>query len=79
MSSHSNQTIDLEAIKSKFNKYKGGCLKLEKNDDSGIALMCLSSPGRRNSFSGEMMVQMSELLTELEKWQKVVHLFTQTT
>lgn len=71
MANEREETIDLNSIKSKFIKFKGGDLKLEKNDDSGIALLCLNSHGRKNAFSGQMMVQFSDILSELEEWKMV--------
>lgn len=48
-----------------------GHLKLTMNDETGVALLCINSPSRKNAFSGFMMAQFSDLLDQLEQWDKV--------
>nr|XP_027205782.1 ethylmalonyl-CoA decarboxylase-like [Dermatophagoides pteronyssinus] len=47
-----------------------GRLELSMDDSSGIAILCINSPQRKNAFSGYMMAQFSDLLDQLERWDK---------
>lgn len=46
-----------------------GSIKLNKDDNSGIATICMSNPGKKNCLSGYMMVQLLNVLKELEHWE----------
>ncbi|XP_061185548.1 ethylmalonyl-CoA decarboxylase-like [Saccostrea echinata] len=45
-----------------------GQVMLQQNDTSGIAVVTLDNPGKKNALSGSMMVQLEEIVKRLEKW-----------
>ncbi|PSN31661.1 Ethylmalonyl-CoA decarboxylase [Blattella germanica] len=48
----------------------GGSIDLVTDDDTGIAIICLNHPDRRNAISGKMMVDLENAVRELEGWSK---------
>ena len=48
-----------------------GQFDLKLDHKSGIATLCINNPVRKNAISGPMMVQFSDLLTQLESWKEV--------
>lgn len=56
-----------DEIREKLLAFPGGSVDLLK-EDSGIAVLTLNNPSRMNAFSGSMMVDLEERVTELEKW-----------
>ncbi|XP_075453383.1 ethylmalonyl-CoA decarboxylase isoform X2 [Ascaphus truei] len=57
-----------EKIKEKLAQFPGGAVNLSKGDN-GIAELCLNNPIRMNAFTGTMMIQLAERISELESWQ----------
>lgn len=51
-----------------MNAFGGGTIDLTKDDQTGIAVMVINNPSRKNSFTGTMMVQLRYALDELEQW-----------
>lgn len=43
---------DLEVIGTELQKYRGGCVRLEKNEENGVAVICLDHQEKRNAMSG---------------------------
>lgn len=67
-------TATLEQIREKLRSFDVDCngqLELELDNESGIATLCINSPARKNAFSGFMMAQFSDILTQLESWKEV--------
>lgn len=56
-------------LRSKFSKFKGGSVVLTKDEGSGVARIRIDNPSKRNSMSGEMMVQLHDAVTELQDWK----------
>ena len=48
-----------------------GDIQLHKNDDTGIGLLYIDNPNKRNALTGKIMVKFCKLITELENWKKV--------
>lgn len=65
----------LESIRAHLRKSDtpdcNGKLKLELDSKTGLATLCIDSPQRKNAFSGTMMAQFSDILTQLETWNEV--------
>lgn len=59
-----------DELRSKFLGFKGGSVQLTKDDHTGIAELLFSNPSKRNSFSGEMMVQLHDAVNELRSWKE---------
>ncbi|KAK4878114.1 hypothetical protein RN001_010620 [Aquatica leii] len=57
-----------DVIRTKLNKYPGGKVLLEKDDNSGIARIILDHPERCNALSGHMMVELRDCVEDLETW-----------
>ncbi|KAG0425296.1 hypothetical protein HPB47_027527 [Ixodes persulcatus] len=57
-----------QETRTKFLGFRGGSVSLRKDDASGIGELAFSHPGKRNSFSGEMMVALHDAVAELEAW-----------
>ncbi|KAM9310159.1 ethylmalonyl-CoA decarboxylase [Pholidichthys leucotaenia] len=56
-----------EEIREKLLAFPGGSIDLLKQD-SGIAVLTVNNPSRMNAFSGSMMVELEEKVTQLENW-----------
>lgn len=54
-------------IKEKLQAFPGGSIDLLKQD-SGIAVLTINNPSRMNAFSGSMMVDLEERVSQLENW-----------
>ena len=61
----------IDQIRCEYHDYQGGELILEKDQSTGIATLCINSPRRKNAFSGTMMAQLTDIVTELEEWKEV--------
>ena len=61
----------IDQIRREYHDYQGGELILEKDQSTGIAILCINSPKRKNAFSGTMMAQLTDIVTELEEWKEV--------
>ncbi|XP_055886496.1 ethylmalonyl-CoA decarboxylase-like isoform X1 [Biomphalaria glabrata] len=59
---------DLKAIAKELENFPGGSIDLTKDNETGIAVMVINNPDKRNSLSGKMMVEMSEKVDQLEQW-----------
>ncbi|XP_064564084.1 ethylmalonyl-CoA decarboxylase isoform X1 [Zonotrichia leucophrys gambelii] len=57
-----------ELIKKKLQQFSGGSVNLVK-EDNGIAILTLNNPKLMNAFTGTMMVELQERVTELENWK----------
>ncbi|XP_036105173.1 ethylmalonyl-CoA decarboxylase isoform X5 [Molossus molossus] len=56
-----------EELKTKLQEFPGGSIDLQKKEN-GIGILTLNNPSKRNAFSGVMMLQLLEKVTELENW-----------
>ncbi|NWH62063.1 ECHD1 decarboxylase, partial [Geococcyx californianus] len=57
-----------ELIKKKLQQFAGGSISLSK-EDNGIGLLTLNNPKLMNAFTGTMMLELQERVTELENWK----------
>ncbi|NXN27067.1 ECHD1 decarboxylase, partial [Nycticryphes semicollaris] len=57
-----------EAIKKKLQQFAGGSITLSKEDD-GIGILTLNNPKLMNAFTGTMMLELQEKVSELENWK----------
>ncbi|KAI1240963.1 Ethylmalonyl-CoA decarboxylase, partial [Lamprotornis superbus] len=57
-----------ELIKKKLQQFSGGSINLSK-EDNGIGILTLNNPKLMNAFTGSMMVELQEKVTELENWK----------
>ncbi|CAG7838645.1 unnamed protein product [Allacma fusca] len=60
---------NLEDVKRQLGIYEGGRIKLTKDEDSGVAYLCIDHAEKKNCFSGKMMVDFNDAVAELEKWE----------
>ncbi|XP_005944614.1 ethylmalonyl-CoA decarboxylase [Haplochromis burtoni] len=56
-----------DEIKEKLQAFHGGSIDLLKQD-SGIAVLTINNPSRMNAFSGSMMIDLEERVSQLENW-----------
>uniref|UniRef100_UPI0037E99A5E ethylmalonyl-CoA decarboxylase n=1 Tax=Semicossyphus pulcher TaxID=241346 RepID=UPI0037E99A5E len=56
-----------EEIREKLQAFPGGSIDLLKQE-SGVAVLTVNNPSRMNAFSGSMMVDLEERVSELESW-----------
>ncbi|KAH7974948.1 hypothetical protein HPB49_021954 [Dermacentor silvarum] len=59
-----------DELRSKFSAFEGGTVQLTKDYHAGIAEVHFSNPTKRNSFSGHMMLQLHDIVTELRSWKE---------
>ncbi|NXP06208.1 ECHD1 decarboxylase, partial [Thinocorus orbignyianus] len=57
-----------EAIKKKLQQFAGGSITLSKGED-GIGILTLNNPKLMNAFTGTMMLELQERVSELENWK----------
>ncbi|NXT37794.1 ECHD1 decarboxylase, partial [Pelecanoides urinatrix] len=57
-----------EQIKKNLQQCAGGSINLSKEDD-GIGILTLNNPKLMNAFTGTMMLELQERVTELENWK----------
>ncbi|KAM8947244.1 ethylmalonyl-CoA decarboxylase [Pelodytes ibericus] len=65
---NSSHGFNESEIKQKLAQFSGGSIDLCKGDN-GIAELCINNPSRMNAFTGTMMIQLEEQITDLESWQ----------
>ncbi|XP_015237988.1 PREDICTED: ethylmalonyl-CoA decarboxylase isoform X1 [Cyprinodon variegatus] len=56
-----------DEIREKLQAFPGGSVDLLKQD-SGIAVLTVNNPARMNAFSGSMMVDLEDRVSQLESW-----------
>ncbi|XP_020490361.1 ethylmalonyl-CoA decarboxylase [Labrus bergylta] len=56
-----------DEIREKLQAFPGGSIDLLKQE-SGIAVLTINNPARMNAFSGSMMVDLEERVSQLESW-----------
>ncbi|XP_056900882.1 ethylmalonyl-CoA decarboxylase isoform X1 [Takifugu flavidus] len=56
-----------EEIREKLQAFPGGSIDLLKQE-SGVAVLTVNNPSRMNAFSGTMMVELEEKVSQLESW-----------
>ncbi len=71
---HANEFVPIEVFNERLERLNlkelnGGNLYLDKDQDSGIATITISNPSRANAITGSMMVALSDMVAELEKWR----------
>uniref|UniRef100_A0A914USV6 Ethylmalonyl-CoA decarboxylase n=1 Tax=Plectus sambesii TaxID=2011161 RepID=A0A914USV6_9BILA len=49
--------------------FGGGHIHLEKDENSGIARLLIEHEGKKNAFSGSMILQLADHVAELSKWK----------
>ncbi|KAG8447684.1 hypothetical protein GDO86_014985 [Hymenochirus boettgeri] len=64
---NSSHGYDEVKIKEKLSRFKGGSINLSKMDN-GIAELCINNPARMNAFTGTMMIELEERISDLESW-----------
>ncbi|XP_009081287.1 PREDICTED: ethylmalonyl-CoA decarboxylase [Acanthisitta chloris] len=57
-----------ELIKKKLQQFAGGSINLSK-EENGIGILTVNNPKLMNAFTGTMMVELQERITELENWK----------
>ncbi|NXE49251.1 ECHD1 decarboxylase, partial [Casuarius casuarius] len=58
-----------ELIKKKLQQFPGGSINLSK-EENGIGILTLNNPRLMNAFTGTMMLELQERVTELETWKE---------
>ncbi|KAM3856920.1 ethylmalonyl-CoA decarboxylase isoform 1-T2 [Vipera latastei] len=61
-------SFEEDEIKKKLQHFMGGSVDLSKKDD-GIGVLTLNNPRFMNAFTGTMMIELQERITELEDWK----------
>ncbi|EFX63258.1 hypothetical protein DAPPUDRAFT_335707 [Daphnia pulex] len=56
-------------ISEQFSKFEGGKIELVKDNESGLAVLKINHPERRNALSGSMMVDLWNAVNTLEDWK----------
>lgn len=66
-SSSSIHSFNEKEIREKLQAFPGGSIDLLKQE-SGIAVLTINNPPRMNAFSGSMMVELEDRVSQLESW-----------
>lgn len=61
----------IEEIRREFGAQPVGELKLNLDNSSGVATLCISNAQHKNCLSGYMMAQLTTVLDELDDWKEV--------
>ncbi|XP_043116507.1 ethylmalonyl-CoA decarboxylase isoform X1 [Puntigrus tetrazona] len=57
-----------DGFREKLQAFSGGSVELRKQQESGIAVLTVNNPARRNAFSGSMMLELEQRVCDLESW-----------
>ncbi|XP_049834069.1 ethylmalonyl-CoA decarboxylase-like [Schistocerca gregaria] len=60
---------DMTTIILSLSENGGGNITMEKDETTGLVMICINNPQKRNAFSGKMMVELHNAVTEIEKWK----------
>ncbi|CEF67039.1 Ethylmalonyl-CoA decarboxylase [Strongyloides ratti] len=52
-----------------FNKFSGGKVTLEKNEEKGIGKICIDNEKKLNAITGKMFVDFEKCVNELKEWE----------
>ncbi|KAM9797982.1 ethylmalonyl-CoA decarboxylase [Neosynchiropus ocellatus] len=63
----SRHGFNQDEIREKLSAFPGGSIDLLKQE-SGVAVLTVNNPSRMNAFSGGMMVELEEKVSQLEGW-----------
>ncbi|KAG7260592.1 hypothetical protein CRUP_038199 [Coryphaenoides rupestris] len=63
-----SQGFQPEEVKEKLGAFPGGSVDLLQREESGLAVLTVNNPARMNAFSGSMMVELEERVSQLETW-----------
>ncbi|KAK7487538.1 hypothetical protein BaRGS_00021240, partial [Batillaria attramentaria] len=66
----SSVAATLQDIRSQLMRYQAGTVELTKDSDTGIAVLTLNNPGKKNALSGSMMVELADHVTALGQWKE---------
>ncbi|XP_023668858.1 ethylmalonyl-CoA decarboxylase [Paramormyrops kingsleyae] len=58
-----------DEIRGKLSMFPGGSVNLVKQE-SGIAVLTVNNPDRMNAFSGTMMLELQDRVSQLENWKE---------
>lgn len=61
----------IEEIRKEFGATPAGELRLNMDNNTGVATLCLINPGRKNCLTGYMMAQLADVIDELQQWKEV--------
>ena len=67
---------DIEQIQREFSQHVGGEFELIKDQDSGIALLCIKNWSKTNCFTGSMMAKFTDPRAILERGEIVKRRYT---
>ncbi|TMS36941.1 hypothetical protein L596_003992 [Steinernema carpocapsae] len=68
--------LDWENTRAHFSRFVGGSVTVTKDDR--LATIVLNNPGKKNSLSGKMMVDLENCVRELESWNGTAVVITGT-
>ncbi|ESO95652.1 hypothetical protein LOTGIDRAFT_116748 [Lottia gigantea] len=63
------QTYEVNKTRDMLAKYPGGSVDLIMDDKTGIATMTLNNPTKKNSMTGQMMLDFEKCVQKLENWE----------
>lgn len=63
-------TFNENAERLNLRKLNGGCVDLKRDDETGVAMVSISNPGKSNAMSGSMMVDLADIVSDLEQWKR---------
>uniref|UniRef100_A0AC34F1B1 Enoyl-CoA hydratase/isomerase family protein n=1 Tax=Panagrolaimus sp. ES5 TaxID=591445 RepID=A0AC34F1B1_9BILA len=58
-----------EKAREYLSQFKGGKVIMEKDEKLGIAKVLIAHEEKKNAFTGKMMVDLEQVVSELEKWE----------
>uniref|UniRef100_A0A1B6L7V3 Ethylmalonyl-CoA decarboxylase n=1 Tax=Graphocephala atropunctata TaxID=36148 RepID=A0A1B6L7V3_9HEMI len=69
VSIYQGNDFSLDEISTFLSKHTGGSIDLKMDENSGIAILCLNHPEKKNSITGKMMVDLENAIRQLECWK----------
>lgn len=75
LSSNKSSNDAIQSIRREYSTLGDGSLELVKDEATGVAVLTLNHFDKRNSWSGRMMSQFHDILSDLEEWKEVSFLF----
>lgn len=68
---YQSSETSIEVLRSALVPVGHGTFDVVKDDTTKVATLTINQPEHRNAFSGSMMAQFGDVLSELQRWHQV--------
>lgn len=65
---YSSEDRFFQNIRHKFSAYDDGSITCNKDEETGVAEICIKNSTKKNAISGKMMIDFESIVIDLEEW-----------